>query len=97
MKHTPIPWKVKKCTPSGFDEDVMILGPNDEVIDWNNEDDAQFIVKACNEYEGLLELAAEGLYYKHVIEAGLTPAWKKQIDEVQALWRDEALTKARET
>jgi len=57
---------------------------------------ARFIVTACNSYKQMLEALAEAIYTLCMIEIGMTPAWDKQSDNIQEIWRGKAIRKAEE-
>jgi len=78
-KHTPTPW----ATGAGMHPADQVFNTEGAIVadcKWTNhdparrEENAAFIVKACNEYEGLLQAAKNAL---QVIEEAEAMEWEK--------------------
>ena len=73
MSHTPIPWTSGKRGPNncpiiGHDGLLIAMLPSGNDFQEEAESNEQFILKACNSHEALLEALKAMVHFAHIHE-----------------------------
>lgn len=103
-EHTPTLWTIRYnqnqnmalCRQTGEDPHI-----SDLIFELGNKENeqkhanAEFIVRACNGYEAVLELAAKGLYISENMPYTMEP-WEDRSELTRQYWRNIAQAKAQE-